>query len=416
MSFPPLSLEFYGGLYRLPALLLWKGVEKTCGLVWKTIYQTTHQLYQLMLLISEAVRACFAIPLQDDDGLDRNDEPSLEVKSEFSHWKSPGQALESSEIDLNLQILGEFDEEASLNQQEEEESPNSSFNLDFNKDPLSSMGDIPLNLDKRINDLKNENGAIILEDEILDIVKEIIDPALDLLKEIEIKKPTTLQEYLELTIQLEEKYLPLQRWISAFENDSPTGHQLMQKTRSSLEEKRNELEKDLSLQMRRHYQVNNAIPSDGHCLFWSIDDQVKGKKGVKYYRKLAADFIRNHSEEFESGITDALSSSHVKSRLVIYTKLQGGKKALSEKLEKKLKRTPTLLDFYCDCLENSTLWGGINEIIALSEKLKVPFLVFTQNTKMSWRFDSKIGLSKFKKPPILLHYNGTNHYRSLIPK
>lgn len=395
MTFPPLFLGCYEFSCELTALLR-QEVKRTFGRAWQIIHHTAHQLYQLILLINKIASSCFAAVQEDSH-------PS--PNPEFRNWKPLEK--EKKYPRLNAQALCEFDS------QEEDDSPYFPRNLNC-EDPLNSMGAIaPLDPAMQLEAIDDEN---MKNGESLDlsIIDEIVKPAQDLLKKMEISKPKTLQNYLNLTEQLSERHLLLQQFASTFEKTLPKGHELIQKTRESLETTRDKLEQQLSTQMKSNYQ-RNRILSDGHCLFRSIADQMENKKEPERYRQLAADFIRNNAADFKSGITDAASLSDVKKKMESYSKTQGKEGTWVKNLENTLGRTPTKLDFYCDCLENSNLWGGINEIMALSEVLEVPFLVFTQRQK-TWRLEFQIGLSKFQKRPILLYYNGTNHYQSLIPK
>jgi hypothetical protein len=233
------------------------------------------------------------------------------------------------------------------------------------------------------------------------------------------EKLIKLEDYLKLVERLNEKVEPLKAFQSQFERHLPNGHRLVQKTRAKLEERVTELEREMCDFMKNNYQPNRAIPGDGNCLFWSVGNLLSPKSDQKHYRQLAADYIRSHRPEFDEGIKDVMQySAQAQGVLRAYEKVQGGREAWQKNLTTKLKQEPTDIDFYCDCLENSTLWGGVNELFALSEQLKVPIMVFTlQNNGKDWRYDLKIGQDKFKDtPPVLLYYNGNSHYQSLIPR
>ena len=163
-------------------------------------------------------------------------------------------------------------------------------------------------------------------------------------------------------------------------------------------------------------------------MFESVRDQLGNKQGQKFYRQQAVRYMREHIEEFREACMDHMSAPQAQGSIARYAKLVAGKdlkdKSLKEhlaawatKLEAKLQREPEAIDFYLDCMENFALWGGTNELIALSEVLKVPILVFTRNDAKTWRFDFMAGQLKYSnKPPLMIYYNGGDHYQDLIPR
>ena len=254
------------------------------------------------------------------------------------------------------------------------------------------------------------------EEEMYKQVKHLyIEPAETILREM--VEPNTFEEYFEFTEQLNQYFAPLKKFASKFEKRLPDDHQLVQNTMKALEEKVNQVERKICDQTREWFMPNPKIPGDGNCLFWSIEDNLHSTQSKQeHYRQLAADYIRSHPPQFEEGIKDV--SGKAQGELAAYQEIQGGKEAWKIKLSDKLEREPTAIDFYCDCLANSSIWGGSNELLALSEQLNAPILVFTrQDDGESWRFDFKAGEEKFRdNPPILLYYNGNSHYQSLTSR
>jgi hypothetical protein len=132
-----------------------------------------------------------------------------------------------------------------------------------------------------------------------------------------------------------------------------------------------------------------------------------------------ADFLLNNPQMEEEKIE----------KIDEYAAARGGwAKWMAELKEKDpLKQEPTVVDLYCDFLVNSSreengkekgqpLWGGVIELMALSQQLKVPILIFQPlNNPSKWQFYAKLGTEFADREPMLLYYSGGNHYQSLIP-
>lgn len=95
--------------------------------------------------------------------------------------------------------------------------------------------------------------------------------------------------------------------------------------------------------------VQYDITPDGHCLFASIADQLKIRQGtdvgIKQLRKSAADYIKEHPDDFTPFLFDEETMS--------------------------LKN----IDEYVNKLENTTMWGGDLEILAISKVFDSPISV-----------------------------------------
>ncbi|CAO3658842.1 unnamed protein product [Umbelopsis vinacea] len=93
----------------------------------------------------------------------------------------------------------------------------------------------------------------------------------------------------------------------------------------------------------------SEVAADGHCLYNAVANQLaeryKANTNYKELRKEAAEYIRGHPDDFIPFL--------YKDDGGIYT-------------EDDLKQ-------YCDELENTAVWGGQLEILALSKVRKVPF-------------------------------------------
>lgn len=394
-----------------------RGIGWAFGHVWKMIHQMPLPLYQIAVGVSHTVKNYFTESVDPKN-------PQLNP-----HSSSPIAPTNlSTQNDIQLKNSRSEDK----TQRTFTEIENVIF--DLHQDPLSNMGAIASSLSDHhipslfIQDISEngESGMNALDNEILKSVQDIVKPAHALLETIALQKPDSLSKYLDLTKQIEEELEILTVFASKFVA-FPKGHELVQSTLKNLENKTRLLEREMCAYVKCHYKPNPKIGSGGHCLFESIQDQLKNKKNPKrlknkknpkYYRELAANHIRQHVSEFKWGVLDAMGSKQVENRLLEYEEAQQeGKKSWNERLAEKLGREPTDIDFYCDCLENSNLWGGAIEVLTLSEELQVPILIFTRQDCKTWRFDLMVGVSKFKdKSPLLLYYNGLNHYQSLIPR
>jgi hypothetical protein len=503
---------------------LWQGTGQAFGHVWKIIHQLPHQLYQIILTIRDVIARCLGFHSHQDSN-------ATTIPISPAHTVNPAQTspdeTKEEPVEMQDKDAANLEEEADLfsaleNTQDPafsvlaKESPIPLKIKDptslILEDPLGSMGAAAPVLNRTIDDLPNEDALkrvrqtkeIELDNEILGEVKQLVQPAQELLKSIANEPPTTLQAYLNLREQLEDNLISLKGDSSTFieieeahaliqevlvalqekinildeklcsearnltqpgldllkkigNNKQRTlqayldlrdqledalaplkdcastfimveeAHRLIQTTNVKLERKVQILERELCALVKNQYRPNPRVPTDGHCLFWSIKYHLKSQEGFRYYRKLAADFIRNHPQDFEEGVCDTLKSSQpVRDRINQYVGRQGGKVEWMAKLEKKLGRKPTTIDRYCDCLENSSLWGGVNELLALlgletgnagdEGAIQMPILLFTAQKDKTWRIDLVKG-TKFKdKKPLLLYYNGINHYQNLISR
>ncbi|XP_068839563.1 deubiquitinase OTUD6B isoform X1 [Capricornis sumatraensis] len=90
------------------------------------------------------------------------------------------------------------------------------------------------------------------------------------------------------------------------------------------------------------------IPSDGHCMYRAIEDQLKEQNGVLTVAALrcqTADYMQSHVEDFLPFLTNPNTGE-------MYTPEEFGK--------------------YCDDIVNTAAWGGQLELRALSHILRTP--------------------------------------------
>lgn len=268
-----------------------------------------------------------------------------------------------------------------------------------------------------------------------DVMQQLL-PSEKIIQEVEATIPAELQDYHRLTERLEEANVPLRVFVSRFEYIVPSIHERIQGMNKAIYDKKTALDAEMCAQIRMNYRPNPRIPGEGNCQFHSIRDLLGNKEKQQHYRKLAVDYIRQHLDDdfvagfqtYKEAIRTEMRSKHAQQSMTMYMKKLGGKalqnksrsallQAWYEQLEKKLGRVPEEHDFYLDCMENHNLWGDTLTVLALSEQLKMPILILTRVDSRTWRFDSCAGRTKFgDKPPLLLYYNGVNHYQDLIPK
>ncbi|KAG1172635.1 hypothetical protein G6F70_008632 [Rhizopus microsporus] len=127
------------------------------------------------------------------------------------------------------------------------------------------------------------------------------------------------------------------------------------------------------------------ITADGHCLYNAFADQLKQRyneeTSYKDLRKLAADYMRNHADDF-----------------MPFLYLEDG-------------------DFekYCNDVENTARWGGQLEILALAKARKVPVDIVQTGAPVLKICDDEYP----DKPPVKLAYHKHlyslgAHYNSLV--
>ncbi|XP_039592943.1 deubiquitinase OTUD6B [Polypterus senegalus] len=140
---------------------------------------------------------------------------------------------------------------------------------------------------------------------------------------------------------------------------------------------------------QRHLQIKQ-IPSDGHCMYRAIEDQLicKGLNwNVQELRAQTAKYMRDHSEDFLPFLTNPCTGD-------VYT---------SDEFEK-----------YCTEIGSTAAWGGQLELRALSHILKTPMEVIQAEAP-----SIVIGEEYENQPVILIYmrhaYGLGEHYNSVEP-
>lgn len=391
----------------------WKNLEKAFGYVWNTIRNIPTLLYGLVIRVMHTAKGIFA---------PKDSSPIKPMTQNVKATPLPPPIL-SPEFTGSPKVNIKEDQKVTLGIMIEEEPVKKEIHEEM-KDPLHAMGAITndsdlipeeLIVEDRVKVSPIEEETASHSDEALSVVQDLVKTAEVLLKKIDEEPPLDLEGFFDYMDSLDNESSEIRRYASDFLRISEKGHGLIQKTMKALEGKRSRLEAEMSAGIKEFYKPNPAIRGDGNCLFLSANDLLKGP-GQQFYRKMAADYFRSHSAEVEADIKDAWQRGT--NQISDYSKTQGGVAEWAKKLQAKLERTPTLVDYYCDCLENYNLWGGFNELKALSEQLQRPLLLFTPNQKSQneWKLEVIYGRNELNKPPLLFYYNGVNHYQDLIPK
>ncbi|KAM9626284.1 deubiquitinase OTUD6B isoform 4-T5 [Trichechus inunguis] len=132
------------------------------------------------------------------------------------------------------------------------------------------------------------------------------------------------------------------------------------------------------------------IPSDGHCMYRAIEDQLKEQDcplTVAALRSQTAEYMQSHVEDFLPFLTNPNTGD-------IYTLEEFGK--------------------YCDDIVNTAAWGGQLELRALSHILATPIEVIQADSP-----PIVVGEEYSKKPLILVYmrhaYGLGEHYNSVTP-
>ncbi|KAF7246123.1 Deubiquitinase OTUD6B, partial [Varanus komodoensis] len=132
------------------------------------------------------------------------------------------------------------------------------------------------------------------------------------------------------------------------------------------------------------------IPSDGHCMYRAIEDQLKEQQNswtVGTLRSQTAEYMRSHRDDFLPFLTNPNTGD-------LYSQ---------EEFEK-----------YCYDIANTAAWGGQLELRALSHILKTPIEVIQMDSP-----PIIVGEEYSRKPLILVYmrhaYGLGEHYNSIKP-
>ncbi|XP_008581692.1 PREDICTED: OTU domain-containing protein 6B isoform X2 [Galeopterus variegatus] len=148
-----------------------------------------------------------------------------------------------------------------------------------------------------------------------------------------------------------------------------------------------ESEKLIQILAVRQLEIK-PIPSDGHCMYRAIEDQLKEQHcalSVAALRSQTAVYMQSHVEDFLPFLTNPNSGD-------MYTPEEFAK--------------------YCDDIANTAAWGGQLELRALSHILQTPIEVIQADSP-----PIVVGEEYQKKPLILVYmrhaYGLGEHYNSV---
>ncbi|KFO74067.1 OTU domain-containing protein 6B, partial [Cuculus canorus] len=148
-----------------------------------------------------------------------------------------------------------------------------------------------------------------------------------------------------------------------------------------------ESQKLASLLAARHLEIKQ-IPSDGHCMYRAIEDQLKDRQNswtVTTLRNQTAKYMQSHFDDFLPFLTNPNTGD-------MYSR---------EEFEK-----------YCDDIANTAAWGGQLELRALSHILQTPIEVVQMDSP-----PIIVGEEYSGKPIILVYmrhaYGLGEHYNSV---
>ncbi|EEY57257.1 uncharacterized protein PITG_11090 [Phytophthora infestans T30-4] len=162
-----------------------------------------------------------------------------------------------------------------------------------------------------------------------------------------------------------------------------------------------QIEADMILaQLSRHGLKIKDIPSDGHCMYHAVADQMKQKNlpsaiemaGFQYLRKLTSEYMLAHPDDFLPFMA----------------------------LDESSASPEDAFETYCDRLANTADWGGQLELRALACALHTPIEVFSAEGDvlvMGGEFVSEDDESapKLQLTYHLHYYTLGEHFNSVAP-
>ncbi|TDH65544.1 hypothetical protein CCR75_004042 [Bremia lactucae] len=148
-----------------------------------------------------------------------------------------------------------------------------------------------------------------------------------------------------------------QRKREAKRKQSQERRERIEESNKNIVSKRQMEADSIRAQLARHGLTIKDIPSDGHCMYHAVADQIKQKNltiadramEFQYLRKLTSEYMLAHSDEFLPFV------------------------ALDESSGSPTKEFST----YCDRVANTADWGGQLELRALACALRTPIEIFS---------------------------------------
>uniref|UniRef100_K3WEB1 OTU domain-containing protein n=1 Tax=Globisporangium ultimum (strain ATCC 200006 / CBS 805.95 / DAOM BR144) TaxID=431595 RepID=K3WEB1_GLOUD len=159
-----------------------------------------------------------------------------------------------------------------------------------------------------------------------------------------------------------------------------------------------QIEADIILsKLKPHNLVIKDIPSDGHCMYHAVADQMKqhripysgSEPMFKYLRRITGEYMRARPDDYLPFL--ALDESSGKS-------------------------SQELLEEYCDRVINTSDWGGQLELRALACALQAPIQVFSAESDVISMGDEFADQSTPLQLTYHLHYYTLGeHFNSVTP-
>lgn len=151
-----------------------------------------------------------------------------------------------------------------------------------------------------------------------------------------------------------------------------------------------ESEKLAQILAARELEIKH-IPSDGHCMYGALEDQLREQDSaltVATLRRQTAEYMQSHSDDFLPFLTNPNTGD-------MYTPEEFGK--------------------YCDDIVNTAAWGGQLELRALSHILKTPIEILQADAP-----PIIVGEEYPRNPLVLVYmrhaYGLGEHYNSVTRK
>lgn len=159
---------------------------------------------------------------------------------------------------------------------------------------------------------------------------------------------------------------------------------------------------DLAQQCASLAVVIHEVTPDGHCLYAAIADQLNVRRPMPQQytyqdlRTAASRYMRAHADDFMPFISDLEEES-------------AGIESESSNAQAKYER-------YCDAIENTAVWGGQPEILALSHVFSTPIHIVQRGMPVIC-----IGEDYKDNEPLFVSYHHKmyglgEHYNSLRPR
>jgi OTU-like cysteine protease len=385
---------------------LFQRIGKLFGHVWKTIKEIPQSLVSVIKRITASVIGIFSSKAPVAEPQPLKDKIVLPLPHSPEEKKKEGDDKAWDSTDLFETQNEQTGQGANTEKKPKDEGSERALSPEIkeqtsSENPLESLGAVVVESRGNIeaadliqtvssnaisNAISNVSPDVIFEmfqsaQELLEVTVFASQELPNMMKTKE-NQPEGIKKYLELIGQLNNQ-------VALLSNEGLNRDESIRSIKLAIESKVSDLEKELSAQIALYYKIKEN-GGGGDCLFLSVQQQVLGSNaGPKYYRWLAADYIRDNWREFEVDLHD-------------FTEQDVNEESVR---------------LYHHALTHTNFWGGDIEIKALSEVLKTPIVVINRDNLIegaTWGRIVGAKYDKLERPPIILRYNGSSHYQSLI--